>query len=147
MKIASTVTAAQADAARAVRAAAREPSARPDQARHGGRAADRAFDRAADRHAARRARRPPPPGDAADLLRGPRRTAPGQPPRRHGFRLPGRALLHRLGGRRRGHAGPGFAAVAALRHCCLIVTLSPSHCLGFGHPTELPEGAAGVNNG
>ena len=132
MKIASTVTKAQADAASARPRRRAGPPSQPDQAGHRGGAADRALDRAADRHAARGARCPPPAGDAADLLGRPCRTAADEPPRRHGFGLPGRALVDRLGGWRRSTAGHGLPAVTALRHCLAIVTLSPSLCLGFG---------------
>ncbi len=142
MKIASTVTAAQADAARTVRAAARDhlrnlikpgtvvalptaPSIAP------------LIDTAA-----RGARCPSPSGDAADLLGRPRRAAPGEPPRRHGFGMSGRALVYRLGGWRRSHTGPGFSALSALRRCFPIVTLSPSLCLGFGLSQNCGMGAA-----
>ena len=62
----------------------------------------------------------------------PRRTAPGEPPRRHGFGMPRRPLVDRLGGWRRSHTGHGFSAFTALRHCRSIVTLSPRLFLGFG---------------
>ena len=145
MKIASSITAAQAERARAVRAAAREhilslikpgtivalptaPSIAPlvDMPRGC-------------------ARIPSPAGNAAHLHRRPRRPAADQPTGRHGFGLPGRPVADRLGGRRRGAVGPRRDAFGALRHCRLIVTpivtLSPSHCLVFRHQLNCRKGA------
>ncbi len=116
MAFAASVTKPQHDAASAARAQMREHVFQIVTARHHPGAADIAVHRAAARYRRRRRREIPRPRTAANLHRQPQRAAAGLDPRGDGCGLPDRAVVHRLGRRRRGAARSVLCTVPPSRN-------------------------------